>query len=46
MLCMLSQHHVIGLQTDCMVTMLAPMVEATRVPRVCPQGQGMALGYE
>ena len=25
MLCMLSQHHAIELQTDCMVTMLAPV---------------------
>ncbi len=41
MLCMLSQHHAIELQTDCMVTMLAPVVEAARLPRVCP----MALGY-
>ncbi len=41
MLCMLSQHHAIGLQTDCMVTVLAPVVEAARLPRVCP----MALGY-
>ena len=32
----------IGLQTDCMVTVLGPMVEAARLPRVCP----MALGYE
>ncbi len=40
-LCMLSQHHAIGLQTDCMVTVLAPVVEAARLPRVCP----MALGY-
>ena len=38
---MLSQHHAIGLQTDCMVTVLAPVVEAARLPRVCP----MALGY-
>ena len=38
---MLSQHHAIGLQTDCMVTVLAPVVEAARVPCVCP----MALGY-
>ena len=41
MLCMLSQHHAIGLQTDCMVAVLAPVVEAARLPRVCP----MALGY-
>ncbi len=41
MLCMLSQHRAIGLQTDCMVTVLAPVVEAARLPRVCP----MALGY-
>ena len=34
-------HHAIGLQTDCMVTVLAPVVEAARLPRVCP----MALGY-
>ena len=39
--CMLSQHHAIGLQTGCMVVLLAPVVEAARVPRVCP----MALGY-
>ena len=39
---MLSQHHAIGLQTDCMVTVLAPVVEAARLPRVCP----MALGYD
>ena len=38
---MLSQHHAIGLQTDCMVTVLAPVVEAARLPRVCH----MALGY-
>ena len=31
MLCMLSQHHTIGLQTDCMVTVLAPVVEAARL---------------
>ena len=36
-----SQHHAIGLQTGCKVTMLAPVVEAARLPRVCP----MALGY-
>ena len=41
MFCMPSQHHAIGLQTGCMVTMPAPMVEAARLPRVCP----MALGY-
>ena len=42
MLCMLSRHRAIGLQTDCMVIVLAPMdVEAARLPRVCP----MALGY-
>ncbi len=28
-------------QTYCMVTVLAPVVEAARLPRVCP----MALGY-
>ena len=28
---MLSQHHAIGLQTDCMVTVLAPVVEAARL---------------
>ena len=39
--CMPSQHHAIGLQTGCMVTVLAPVVEAARLPRVCP----MALGY-
>ena len=33
---MLSQHHAIGLQTDCMVTVLAPVVEAAELPRVCP----------
>ena len=38
---MLSQHHAIGLQTGCMVIVLAPVVEAARLPRVCP----MALGY-
>ena len=36
-----SQHHAIGLQTGCMVIVLAPVVEAARLPRVCP----MALGY-
>ncbi len=41
MLCVLSLHHAIGLQTDCMVALLAPMVEAARLPRVCPK----ALGY-
>ena len=35
------EHHAIGLQTDCMLTVLAPVVEAARLPRVCP----MALGY-
>ena len=35
------QRHVIGLQTGCMVTVLVPVVEAARLPRVCP----MALGY-
>ena len=28
---MLSQHHAIGLQTDCMVTVLAPVIEAARL---------------
>ena len=37
----LSRHRAIGLQTDCMVIVLAPVVEAARLPRVCP----MALGY-
>ncbi len=41
MFCMPSQHHAIGLQTGCMVTVLAPVVEAARLPHVCP----MALGY-
>ena len=41
MMCMLSRHCAIGLQTDCMVIVLAPVVEAARLPRVCP----MALGY-
>ena len=41
MFCMPSQHHAIGLQTGCMVTVLAPVVEAARLPCVCP----MALGY-
>ena len=41
MLCMLSRHCAIGLQTDCMVIVLAPVVEAARLPRVC----AMALGY-
>ena len=41
MLCMLSQHRAIGLQADCMMTVLAPMVEAARLPCACP----MALGY-
>ena len=36
-----SQHHAIGLQTGCMVIVLARVVEAARLPRVCP----MALGY-
>ena len=40
MLYMLSQHRAIGLQTDYMVTVLAPMVEAARLPHVRP----MALG--
>ena len=34
-------HHAIGLQTDCMVIVLAPVVEAAGLPRVCP----FALGY-
>ena len=38
---MLSQHPGIGLQTDGMVAVLGPMVEAARLPRACP----MALGY-
>ena len=38
---MLSQHHAIGLQTGCTVVVLARVVEAARLPRVCP----MALGY-
>ena len=38
---MLSQHHAVGLQTGCMVTVLDPVVEAARFPCVCP----MALGY-
>ena len=39
---MLPQHHAIGLQTGHMVVcVLAPVVEAARLPRVCP----MALGY-
>ncbi len=37
---MLSRHRAIGLQTVCMVIVLAPVVEAARLPRVCP----MALG--
>ena len=37
----LSQHHAIGLQTGGMVVVLAPVVEAARLPRVCP----VALGY-
>ena len=41
MFCMPSQHYAIGLQTGCMVIVLAPVVEAARLPRVCP----MALGY-
>ena len=43
MLCMPSQHHAIGLQTDCVVVVPAPVVslEAARLPRACP----MALGY-
>ena len=41
MFCMPSQHHAIALQTGCMVIVLAPVVEAARLPRVCP----MALGY-
>ena len=40
-LCMLFRHHAIGLQTDCMVAVLAPMVEAARFPHLYP----MALGY-
>ena len=32
----------LGYGPDCMVAVLAPMVEAARLPRVCP----MALGYE
>ena len=38
---MLSQHYAIGLQTDCMMIVLAPVVEAARLSLVCP----MALGY-
>ena len=40
-LCMLSQHYAIGLQTDCMVIVLGPMVEAARVPHECL----ITLGY-
>ena len=40
-LCMLFRHHAIGLQTDCMVAVLAPMVEAARFPHLYP----MALDY-
>ncbi len=40
MLCVLSSHHAMGLQTDCMVAVLAPMAEAARLPHVGP----MALG--
>ena len=43
MLCMLSQHHAIGLQTDCMVTVLAPMAGAAELPQVCPFGLGYGL---
>ena len=43
MLCMLSQHHAIGLQTDCMVTVLAPMADAAKFPQVCPTGLGYGL---
>ena len=38
---MISQHHVVGLQTGCMMVLLAPVVEAAKFPRVCP----MPLGY-
>ena len=41
MFCMPSHHQSIGLQTGCMMTVLAPVVEAARLPRVCP----IALGY-
>ena len=41
MLCMLSAHCAIGLQTDCMVIVLVPVIEAARLPRECP----IALGY-
>ena len=41
LLCMLSLHHAIGLQTDCMMDVLVPVIEAARLPFVCP----MDLGY-
>ena len=40
--CMLQQHGAIGLQTDCMARVPAPLGEAAKLPRVYP----MALGYE
>ncbi len=38
MLCMLSQHHATGLLTDCMMTVLATMVEAAQTPMCTPYG--------
>ena len=41
MYCMPSQRYATGLQAGCMVTVLAPVVEAARLPCVCP----LTLGY-
>ncbi len=41
MLGMRSQHHVLGLQTECMLIVPCPMVDAVRILRDC----SMALGY-
>ncbi len=35
-LCVLPQHSESGLQTECMVAALGPVVDAARLPRVCP----------
>ncbi len=36
-----TQHHALGLQTDCMVAVLNPVIEPARLLRVSP----MALSY-
>ena len=40
MQCMVSRHHAVGLQTDCMVVVLVPMVRL-----IDPHVYTMALGY-